>query len=88
MNQQLQDFARQELNDGLAKLPDAWQRTFKLMYARQNGKRSVDDACAMSIEDVVKEVPVTHLDLAMTQVQANLRKLSRPSDGQNPSANG
>jgi hypothetical protein len=43
MNKQLQDFARAELKTGLAELPEENHRTFKLMYARDNGKRSVVD---------------------------------------------
>ena len=53
MNKQLQDFARAELKTGLAELPEENHRTFKLMYARDNGKRSVVDAVAMQINDVV-----------------------------------
>jgi hypothetical protein len=39
MNKQLQDFARAELKAGLAELPEDNHRTFKLMYARDYGKR-------------------------------------------------
>ena len=75
MNNQLQDFARATLKDGLAKLPEANQRTFKLMYARDGGKRSVDAAVAMPINDVVDCMPPDRLDWAMQQVQASLDKM-------------
>jgi hypothetical protein len=32
MNQQLQDFARATIKEGLAKLPSGWQNKFWLMY--------------------------------------------------------
>jgi hypothetical protein len=75
MNDQLQQFARQTLNVGLSLLTENHLKTFKLMYGRDNGKRSVDDVVAMPIEDVVKEIPSDKLDLAMQQVQHSLEKL-------------
>jgi len=74
MNDQLQSFARKELLDGLAQLPASWQRTFRLMYGRKNGKRSVEDAEIMPIEEVVNEVPEERLDLAMQQIYASIKK--------------
>ena len=76
MNDQLQNFARQTLKDGLAQLPERNQRVFKWMYARDGGKRSVEDAEAMPINDVVDLMPSDELDLAMEQVQNTLDKLS------------
>lgn len=75
MNKQIQDFARGELKAGLAKLPDDSHRIFKLMYARDHGKRSVADAVAMPINDVVDCMPPEQLDWAMQQVQASLDKM-------------
>ena len=75
MNKQLQDFARAELKTGLAELPEENHRTFKRMYARDNGKRSVADAVAMQINDVVDLMPPEQLDWAMQQVQASLDKM-------------
>ena len=75
MNKQLQDFARAELKTGLAELPEENHRTFKLMYARDNGKRSVVDAVAMQINDVVDLMPPEQLDWAMQQVKASLDKM-------------
>jgi len=79
MNDQLQDFARKELLSGLIQLPASWQRTFKLMYGRKNGKRSVEDAEAMPIADVVKEMSEEKLDWAMQQVYASIKK-NAPQD--------
>lgn len=75
MNKQLQDFARAELKTGLAELPEENHRTFKLMYARDNGKRSVVDAVAIPINDVVDLMPPEQLDWAMQQVKASLDKM-------------
>ena len=75
MNKQLQDFARAELKTGLAELPEENRRTFKLMYARDNGKRSVVDAVAMPLNDVVDLMPPEQLDWAMQQVKASLDKM-------------
>ena len=75
MNKQLQDFARAELKTGLAELPEENHRTFKFMYARDNGKRSVVDAVAMPINAVVDLMPPEQLDWAMQQVKASLDKM-------------
>lgn len=76
MNQQLQSFARQTLKDGLAQLPAGHQRIFKLMYARDGGRRSVADSEAMEIDAVVGEIPDDTLDWAMQQVENSLKKLA------------
>ena len=88
MNKQLQDFARAELKTGLAELPEENHRTFKFMYARDNGKRSVVDAVAMPINDVVDLMPPEQLDWAMQQVKALLDKMhnAEVSGGGTPSA--
>ena len=75
MNDQLQNFARQTLNEGLNNLPLDWQNLFKLMYGRNNGKRSVEDSKLMSIQDVINEIPSEKLDWAMQQVQRSIEKL-------------
>jgi len=75
MNQQLQDFARAKILEGLSKLPSDWQDKFKLMYGRDGGKRSVDDAKALPLADVVRDMPADRLDGALTQVDNSLMKL-------------
>lgn len=72
MNQQLQDFARNYLKTNIADLPAENQRVFKLMYGRNGGKRSVEDATAMDIAAVVDEMPTDALDWAMQQVQRTI----------------
>lgn len=81
MNSQLEQFARQTLKDQCAQLPDDWNRTFKLMYGRGKitrgvAARTVDEACAIPINDVIDEVPPDKLDWAMSQVANSIRKLT------------
>lgn len=76
MNNQLQSFARTSLKSDLATLPEGWQRKFKLMYGRAGGMRSVEDSCAMDINEVVDEIPDEKLDWAMQQVDNSIKKLS------------
>jgi hypothetical protein len=81
MNEQLQNFARQTLKDGLAQLPEDWQYKFKLMYGRVGGKRSMEVTKLMSIEMIVNDMPYEKLDWAMVLVENSIRKLaSRKQD--------
>lgn len=69
MNKTLETFARNWIVVNLSKLPEGNQRKFKLMYARNDGDRSVKDAVQMNIFDVVKEIPADKLDWAMQQIE-------------------
>ncbi len=66
MNEQLQEFARAELLDGLGQLGDREVYLFKQMYAGGNPERC--------IEDVVADMPEEKLDWAMQQVERTLAK--------------
>jgi len=66
MNNQIQDFARQTLKDGLSQLPEDWQLMFKRMYSHEN--------LEASINDVVDSMPEDKLDWAMQQVERSLAK--------------
>ena len=48
---------REELKLKLSQLPPEYRETFNLFYGRSDGTRSVEEARAMSIEDVVNEMP-------------------------------
>lgn len=74
MNKTLEAFARAQIKEGLAKLKPENHRIFKLMYARNEGKRSVEDAEQMPIAQVVDEMPANKLDLAIQQVQRSVDK--------------
>jgi len=85
MNPKLQQFARDQLKEGLAKLPPSYQRIFKLMYGRGNPDnltsliptmRTVEETEAMDVNDVVDEIPDNKLNWAMQQVDNSLKKLS------------
>jgi len=60
MNNQLQEFARKTLLEGLGKLPESNQMFFIQLYSHNNLKAS--------IEDVVAKMPADKLDGAMQQV--------------------
>ena len=80
MNHRLEKFARDTLKAELAQLPaEPNHRVFKLMYARgKNNSRSVEDAKAMPINDVIDAMPVDKLDLAMCQVENSFMKRGEP----------
>lgn len=65
MNNQLQEFARKTLIEGLKQCSEGQQNLFKRMYAL--GKLS------LSIEDVVANMPADKLDWAMRQVENTLK---------------
>ncbi len=77
MNEKLEEFARQHIKDTIVKLPDRPQEVFKLMYARNGGKRSVADALAMAIQAVVDEIPLDKLSHAMNQVDRTLLDITK-----------
>jgi len=66
MNDQLKNFAREELKRGLAQLPECWRRRFKQMYSHGN--------LDANINDVVDTMPEDKLDWAMQQVEKSLEK--------------
>lgn len=80
MSDTLKEFARTKILEGLNDLPETWQEKFKLMYGRQGGHRSVEDAVAMSLEDIVKEMPEEKLDWAMQQIERSIKQLSMKQD--------
>lgn len=64
MNKALKEFARQNLKDGLAKLPKYSRLLFKKMYSH--------DDLDKNINDVVDDMDESKLDWAMQQVQRSL----------------
>ena len=66
MNEQLQTFAREQLKDGLRRLPEANVLIFKRMYSHAN--------LAASIDEVVDNMPEEKLDWAMQQVSRTIIK--------------
>lgn len=43
MNEQLKNFARQQLKDGLKQLPENWQTMFKRMYSHNSLELPIDE---------------------------------------------
>jgi len=64
MNNQLQDFARKYILDGLNQLTEANHLIFKRMYSHKNLEASIEEVVANMSED--------RLDWAMQQVQRSL----------------
>jgi len=80
MNEQLQQFARQTLKEGLAQCTEAEQLFFKRMYVpwaleiiNQNRKMT-DEELNTPINEVVDKMPDDKLDWAMQQVQRSINK--------------
>ena len=66
MNDQIQQFARQTLKDGLAQCTEGQCSLFKRMYSFKDQ--------SLSIDAVVDRIPSEKLDWAMQQVQGTLDK--------------
>lgn len=64
MNNELVEFARQRLKDGLARCTEKQQNNFKLMYSHTDLSKPIDD--------VVNAMLPERLDWAMQQVERTL----------------
>lgn len=69
LHPKLRAYARKEILEGLRSLQDTHQQFFRDMYGRNGGARSLEGARAMSLEDVVDEIPDEKLSWALTQVE-------------------
>ena len=69
MNKELQEYARTQLKQRLAKCTDDQQLFFKRMYANKKLETPIDI--------VVDNMPEDKLDWAMQQVSATLRKSNK-----------
>ena len=67
MNEQLQNYARNQIKEGLALLPEKNHHVFKRLYSHENLDANVND--------VVDSIPEEKLDWAMQQVQRTIDKL-------------
>lgn len=74
MNKTLAKTGRQILKELLAECTEKQHRIFKLMYARDNGKRSIEDAEKMAINDVVDLMEDNKIDWAITQCERTVEK--------------
>lgn len=73
--------ARDELKSGLARLPAANQRIFKLMYANDSRGCTNAQAAEMDINELVDAMGAEKLEWAMQQVANTLRKALEKRDG-------
>jgi len=67
MNANLQNYARNEIKNGLSQLPENFQLMFKRMYSHGN--------LELSIDTIVDNMPDEKLDWAMQQVERSLKKI-------------
>lgn len=68
MNNEIQEFARNSLKEGLSLCTDAQVHLFKRMYSHNN--------LDLDIDEVVDNMPEGKIDNAMLQVQRTLDKLN------------
>ena len=66
MNNQLEDYTRQKIKEGLLKLPKDCQKFFKRMYSSQN--------LELPVNEVVDNMPGEKLGWALTQVKNTLNR--------------
>jgi hypothetical protein len=74
MHPKLSNAGKQILKDLLADCTAPQQRMFKLMYARDGGKRSVEGAEAMDINDVVDLMEDERISHAISQCERTVEK--------------
>lgn len=74
MNNQLEDYTRQKIKEGLSKLSEGHQIIFKRMYSHKNLK--------LPIDEVVDNMPKEKLDWVLTQVQNSLNKIQNEKEGE------
>lgn len=58
-------------------LPPENQRIFRLMYGRNKGKRSVEDAECLPLIAVVSEMLPDQLSTGLSQIDATFKKIDR-----------
>lgn len=62
------------MKDLLAQCTNEQQNMFKIMYVRDGGRRSVDDAKAMDIKDCVDLMDDDKIDIAIGQCERTIQK--------------
>ena len=65
---------REIVKNLLGQCTENQQRMFKLMYARDNGRRSVEDAENMNINDVVDQMNISRINIAIGQCERTVLK--------------
>ena len=81
MNGTFANAGRRLLKDLLAQLKPENHRMFKLMYGRNGGKRSVADAEAMDINDVIDEMDEYRISTAIDQCERTIEKAKKATGG-------
>jgi hypothetical protein len=80
MNRTLEQFAREEILNGLSECTEAEQLMFRRMYSPPvRGCDGQFDYYNKTIEEIVSGLPAEKLDWALTQVENTLEKRQRKS---------
>ena len=74
MNKTFSNSGKQILKNLIAQCTEKQQDLFKLMYGRNNGKRSAEDAKAMDINDCVDLMDDNRIDMAISQCERTVEK--------------
>lgn len=72
MHEKLASHGRQLLKELLAQCTAPQVELFKLMYARDGGKRSVEDAKTMDINTVVDQMEEKNISHALSQCESTV----------------
>ena len=80
---------RQQLLDVLSQLTPGQQRSFKLVYGQDDGRRSTLEAQALHADVIVAEIPVGYLSMALHHATSTYERLSdAPEHVSQPRASG
>ncbi len=79
MNKTLSSAGRDILKNLLAQCTEPQQNMFKLMYGRDGGRRSVEDAKALAINDCVDLMEDSKIDNAIDQCERTVKKNTTPT---------
>lgn len=77
MHAMLRAHARDYILKYLILLPEQCHITFRLMYGRKNGHRTVVETLSIPLVTVVMEVPDNKLEWAMTQVDKSVENMEK-----------
>jgi hypothetical protein len=80
-NETFIQLGKDKLKELLAQCTEPQKDMFKLMYGRNNGKRSVEDAKLMWVNKVVDEMSPDKIDWALTQCEKTVEKNKSKENG-------
>ena len=66
MNNTIASYAREQIKEGIVKLPEGYQRKFKHIYSEDNRE--------LPMETIIDNIPSEHLDHAVTLIENSLKR--------------